>query len=101
MRLTDPREKGQAADAAFVTKGRNFVHRTTSCAPPCLLPSLFLINEVRSLLVFELNNETYAHIPLIAVISLYRMYTRRDAIFVRTSFIWKKGCAPMVPGIAW
>lgn len=100
MKFMDHSEKTQDARAVLATEDRKFVYRAIGFAVLCLLPSLFLIHAVRSLLVFVLNNETYTHIPLIPAVSCYLIYIRRRIIFDHASYAWEIGSTSIVPGAA-
>jgi exosortase len=95
-----PHEKNQAASEAITTEGHDFLYRTIGFAILCLLPAAFLLGSIRSLLIFILDNQTYTHIPLVPVVSLYLIYMGRKSIFAKTSYAWKIGSAVIVPGAA-
>lgn len=66
----------------------------------CLLPTIFVWGLLGGLLKLIFEDETYTHIPLIPLVSLYLIYTKRKSIFAKTSYAWTFGSVVIVCGLA-
>jgi exosortase len=64
----------------------------------CVTPIAFVWGLTRDFLALAFQNDTFAYIPLIPVVSLYLIYIERKSIFSMISYDWKTGCAFIVPG---
>jgi len=59
----------------------------------CISPILIAGNLMRMVFALAFENDTYTHIPLIPLISLFLIYTNRKAITLQVSNQWKLGAA--------
>src|ERR1700722_13992527 len=66
----------------------------------CALPLLLDWNSTRALGLLALNNDTYSHIPLIPLVTLFLIYMDRRSIFSCPSYGWRTATAFLFPGIA-
>ncbi len=66
----------------------------------CALPLLLDWNSTRALGSLAINNDTYSHIPLIPLVTLFLIYMDRRSIFACPSYGWRTGTAFLFPGIA-
>ena len=66
----------------------------------CALPLLLDWNSTRALGLLALNNDTYSHIPLIPLVTLFLIYMDRRSIFACPSYGWRTGTPFLFPGIA-
>lgn len=64
-----------------------------------LLPLLLAPDLVRRVTELALHDDTYTHIPLIPLISLFLIYSDRRSIFSRVTYSWLTGVALVVPGL--
>lgn len=65
----------------------------------CLLPFFLAWDLTRRLLTLALSNDTFTHIPLIPMVSLFLLYTERRTIFATVSHSWIGGGALLIPGV--
>jgi hypothetical protein len=72
-------------------KERETYQRIIGFAFLSILSSLPAGKSMRSLMVLALENETYSHIPLILIFSLFPIYGERKTIFSQPSSGWKAG----------
>jgi exosortase len=64
----------------------------------CVTPIAFVWGLVHRFLVLAFQNDTFAYIPLIPVVSLYLIYSERKSIFSIVSYDWRTGGVFIVPG---
>jgi exosortase len=57
----------------------------------CISPLLFAWNLMRMVFSLAFGNDTYTHIPLIPLVTVFLIYTNRRAIFSQVSDQWKVG----------
>ena len=55
----------------------------------CALPAVFLRELTRNLFALIQNNETYSHIALVPAVTLYLIWTKKEAIFSQPAHGWK------------
>ncbi len=65
-----------------------------------ILPLAFVWMSMRQLAATTLENDTYSHIPLIPVVSLFLVYSERQRIFSRLSSGWKVGSSLLLAAVA-
>jgi exosortase len=65
----------------------------------CLSPVLIAWHLMQLVTALALENDTYTHIPLIPLVSVFLIYTNRKTIFPQTSNQWKLGGVLLVPGL--
>ena len=65
-----------------------------------ILPLAIVWVTMRDLASTTLENDTYSHIPLIPVVSLFLIYSERQRIFVRLSSGWKVGSSLLAAAAA-
>ena len=88
--------KGRMATEAVQAK-RN---RIVIFALLSIVPVIFVWLTMKSLAAVSLRGDTYSHIPLVPVISLFLVYSQRRRILSRVSTAWKMGGAFLATGIA-
>jgi exosortase len=66
----------------------------------CLLPSLLVLQAMRNLVTFILEDQSFTHIPLIPIVAIFLIYTSRDLVFKTISRAWLAGGALALLGIA-
>jgi exosortase len=64
-----------------------------------ILPVIFVWFTMKALAAVTLRDDTYSHIPLIPVISLFLIYLQRQRILARPSSAWKVGSTFAAIGI--
>jgi exosortase len=64
----------------------------------CFIPIVLTWDLVRLVATLALDNDTYSHIPLIPLVSVYLIYFNRRSIFSNISTSWASGIALMGPG---
>lgn len=65
-----------------------------------VVPLLFVWGAMRSLAAITLRSDTYSHLPLIPLISLFFVYSARGRIFAKPASGWKLGSMLVLAGIA-
>jgi len=65
----------------------------------CTLPCVLAWDSVRLLITLIFSSETFSHIPVIPLISLFLIYENRKAIFAEVSFGWLLGAALITSGM--
>src|SRR5208282_917322 len=65
-----------------------------------ILPLAFVWVTMRELASTTLENDTYSHIPLIPLVSLFLVYSERQRIFSRLSSGWKVGSSLLLAAAA-
>ncbi len=95
-----PTEKAAEDDACRTSAFPAGYLRVAGFALLCIAPPLLAWDSTRSLISLALNNDTYSHIPLIPLVSLFLVYINRQLIFSRISYSWKTGAIFILPGIA-
>jgi exosortase len=66
----------------------------------CMLPAFFFLDLLKYLIELVLRNETYSHLPLVPLVSIYLIYTERQAIFSRRAQGWKTAATMAFAGTA-
>lgn len=61
------------------------------CLALCASPLILIWEPMQSVFALALHNDTYTHIPLIPVVSIFLIYTERQLIFSNTSYSWVTG----------
>jgi exosortase len=87
----DPITGSTELEAVPVDWDRTKQARILGFALVSILPLAFLWLTMRALASTALENDTYSHIPLIPVVSLFLVYSERQRIFSRLSSGWKVG----------
>ena len=64
----------------------------------CLSPFLIAWRLMQMVSALALGNDTYTHIPLIPLVSLFLIYTNRKTVFSQTDRPWKPGGGLLVTG---
>jgi len=77
---------------------RNLYTASLGFALLCILPLLLAWDSTRALISLTLNDDTYSHIPLIPVVTVFLIYMERRAIFSRVSYGWRIGSLLILPG---
>jgi len=65
----------------------------------CLSPFLIAWRLMQMVSALALGNDTYTHIPLIPLVSLFLIYTNRKTVFSQTDLPWKLGGALITVGL--
>jgi exosortase len=65
----------------------------------CFLPIILAGSLVKLVCSLALDNDTYTHIPLIPVVSIFLIFTNRKAILARSSNRWRFGAVVFLVGI--
>jgi exosortase len=87
-------------NGVHTTERYAFLYRTISFAVLCLLPTAFVWGSLSSLLRLIFEDETYTHIPLIPLVSVYLIYVKRKSIFTNVSYAWRVGSVVIACGVA-
>jgi exosortase len=66
----------------------------------CLLPVIFFGDLLKYLIEKILGNETYSHIPLVPLVTIFLIYAERQSIFSRRAQSWKIAAALAFAGVA-
>jgi exosortase len=74
--------------------------RTVGFIVTSLLPLVFVWISLRSLAAITLRDDTYSHIPLIPLLSLFLIFADRRRIISRTDSGWKIGSVFLLAGVA-
>jgi exosortase len=69
------------------------------CLFVCILPLILVWEPMRLVFALALQNDTYTHIPLIPMVSIFLIYTERRTIFSYISYSWGGGLALIIPGV--
>jgi exosortase len=89
--LMDPITESTELKALPVEWDRAKQARILGFALVSILPLALVGFSMRELASTALENDTYSHIPLIPVVSLFLMYSERQRIFSRLSSGWRVG----------
>jgi exosortase len=64
----------------------------------CVVPMALAWDSMHALFALAFKDDTYSHIPLIPLVSLFLIYVERRSIFRETTYDWRMGSAVFVPG---
>ena len=95
----DHSETTLIVSGAHTTERHAFLYRSITFAIICLLPTALVWGLLSGLLRLVFEDETYSHIPLIPMVSLYLIYMKRKSIFAKTSFAWNAGSPVILAGV--
>jgi exosortase len=98
MNSAEPVATNRADAVRSTGGGRKPVYLCIAFALLCAVPSVFVWSAVRSFLSLVFQNDTFAYIPLIPLVSIYLIYIDRKAIFSTTSYDWVAASALLGPG---
>jgi len=92
---------GTSAKVSIVSGGSGRIGYTLvfGCLLLCALPLIFVWEPMRLVFALALQNDTYTHIPLIPVVSIFLIYTERRSIFSDITHSWGAGSALIIPGV--
>ena len=92
---------GTNAKVSLVTAGSHRIGYAVvfTCLFFCALPLILVWEPMRSVFALALQNDTYTHIPLIPIVSIFLIYTERRSVFSKISYGWGAGSALIVPGL--
>ena len=64
----------------------------------CVVQMVLAGDSMQALFAMAFKDDTYSHIPLIPLVSLFLIYLERQSIFRETNYDWRTGSAVFVPG---
>jgi exosortase len=68
------------------------------CLLLCAVPLILVWQPMRLVFALALQNDTYTHIPLIPMVSLFLIYSERRSVFSVISSSWAAGSALIIAG---
>jgi exosortase len=92
---------GTNGKVSLVTAGSHRIGYAVvfTCILLCALPLILVWEPMRPVFALALQNDTYTHIPLIPIVSVFLIYTERRSVFSKISYGWGAGSALIVPGL--
>lgn len=72
--------------------------RAAGCVLLCLFPLLLAWDSLPSLGTLVVENETFSHVPLIPLVTLFILYLNRKNLFTHVTWGWALGAVLMIPG---
>jgi exosortase len=81
------------------SRNRNDKYSVAWFAILCCLPLVLGWHLTHALLTLVLMDDTFSHVPLIPVVSLFLIYMERSSIFSESSHNWWLGSIVLAPGV--
>lgn len=64
----------------------------------CILPIAVAWNLMHALVALAYNDDTFSHVPLIPLVTIFLIYVDRDLIFAKIESRWRSGVVILLPG---